>query len=196
MLNKKTIIKLSLASFALLGVGFLSVSCQSGEGSSAKDNAVKNAPVIDETQLGLRKTDLNEEAPPPPVEYTKAPPGQSKRFERSYQNAPPLIPHSVEGLLPITKNNNACLGCHDPKVAKAMGATPIPPTHFIDFGKLPEGKIVKLSHLDPARYNCSQCHVPQANAKPLVQNTFKPDYKDPNAKKKSKLNQELMEGVY
>jgi len=209
MLNKKKIIKLTLTLNSIMLVGIIAVSCQNkkteekpSEPSQQTEQTQQTTkeeskqPVIDETQLGLRKTGLEEEAPPPPVEYTKAPPGQSKRFERSYQNAPPLIPHSVEGLLPITKENNACLNCHDPKVAKSMGATPLPPTHFIDFGKLPEGKIVKLENLDPARWNCVQCHVPQANAKPLVENTFKPDYEDPEAKKKSKLNEELMEGVY
>jgi nitrate reductase (cytochrome), electron transfer subunit len=27
-------------------------------------------------------------------------------------------------------------------------------------------------HLSPRRYFCTQCHVPQADAKPLVGNTF------------------------
>jgi len=215
MLNKR-IKKYSLLLNALLVAGIITVSCQQKEEKKTSKTETTeqthvekattetakeatgggNEPVIDETQLGLRKSSLEEETPPPPVEYTKAPPGQSQRFERSYQNAPPLIPHSVEGLLPITKDNNACLNCHDPKVAKTMGATPISPTHYIDFGKLPEGKVVKLSHIDPARWNCVQCHVPQANAKPLVENTFQPDYEDPEAKKKSKLDKELMEGVY
>ncbi len=190
MLTKRLIIP-TLTAFVLTGIF---VSCQS-EGGKTTEEATNKAPVIDEKQLGLRKDDLIKPTAPPPVEYSKVPPGQAKRFERSYQNAPPLIPHSVEGLLPITKNNNSCLGCHNPQVAKSVGATPLPPTHFIDFGKLPEGKIVKLDNLDPARWNCSQCHVPQANAKPLVKNTFKPDYRDPEATKRSKLYKELLEGV-
>jgi len=207
MFNKRTI---SLTLSSLLIAGLFITSCQQkGEQKQQKEetpsqeapkqqgeSSQKEPPAIDETQLGLRKSSLEEETPPPPVEYIKAPPGQSKRFERAYQNAPPLIPHSVEGLLPITKDQNACLNCHDPKVAKSMGATPLPPTHFIDFGKLPEGKIVKLENIDPARWNCVQCHVPQTNAKPLVENTFKPEYEDPEAQKKSKLSEELMEGVY
>ena len=82
-----------------------------------------------------------------------------------------------------------------PEVAKDVGATPISPTHFIDFFRLPEGKIVKLKDLDPARFNCSQCHVPQAKTKPLVQNTFKPDYRDPSTKNRTKLYKNLLEGV-
>lgn len=174
--------------------------------------------VVSEEELGLRKTTLfNEKVAPPKVEYTKAQPGTAKRFERSYVNAPPLIPHSVEGLLPITIKNNACLGCHMPNVAKSVGATPIPESHFVDFRPstkvdakgniIKDGKVVKntsdvkiakfkkLKKLNPARYNCSQCHVPQANVKPLVANTFKPDFSDPALKKKSNLIQVINEGV-
>lgn len=152
--------------------------------------------AISSQELSYRKAPLTVNTAPPPIEYPKAPPGQAKRFARSYENAPPLIPHSIEGLVPITKNNNACLGCHDPKVAKSVGATPLPPTHFIDFFQLIKGKVVKLNKLDPARWNCVQCHVPQANAKPLVKNTFKPDYRNPETKKRSLFYKSIMEGVY
>ncbi|BCD61084.1 MULTISPECIES: nitrate reductase cytochrome c-type subunit [unclassified Nitratiruptor] len=151
---------------------------------------------------------------PPKVEYSKAAPGTAKKFQRSYENAPPLIPHSIDGLVPITLNNNACLGCHMPSVAKSMGATPLPPTHFKDFFFKTKEKLIKQKlyedvkaykrrlslmakkeDIAPQRYNCVQCHVPQANAKPLVANTFKPDFRDPNAKHRSKLYKNLMEGV-
>ena len=167
------------------------------------------APVVSEDQLGYGSLGT-----PPKVEYSKAAPGTSKKFERAYENAPPMIPHSVEGLLPITIKNNACLGCHMPSVAKSMGATPMPPTHFKDFffdtkkklikQKLYEDKaayekrlalMAKKEDIAPQRYNCSQCHAPQANAKPLVANTFKPEYRDPNTKHGSKLYKNLMEGV-
>ncbi|RUM72282.1 MAG: nitrate reductase cytochrome c-type subunit; periplasmic nitrate reductase electron transfer subunit, partial [Sulfurovum sp.] len=141
---------------------------------------------------------------------------------RAYVNAPPMIPHSVEGLLPITKNNNQCLGCHMPDVAPSVGATPIPPTHFIDYrpttvyknGELvKEGKVVglkgdignvgdiklakkkKLNHLYEGRYNCSQCHAPQANVQTAVANTFKPDGLTGDLKTKSNLVDVMNEGV-
>jgi len=174
--------------------------------------------TISEEELGLRKTDLYSESKvkPEEVKYTSKAPGTAKRFERSFLNAPPLIPHSIEGLVPITKNNNACLGCHMPNVAKSMGATPIPPSHFVDFrpttklakdgSVIKDGKKVKntsdikvVMHkekkLYPGRWNCTQCHVPQANVKPLVKNNFKPDFKDPKLKKKSNLLDVLNEGV-
>ena len=173
---------------------------------------------VSEESLGLRKTDLYSEdtVTPPPVEYTKAAPGTSKKLDRAYENAPPLIPHSVEGLLPITKDNNQCLGCHMPDVAPSMGATPIPPSHFTNFRPMTqldkEGHIVKEGvaidntsdikivarqekKLYQGRFNCSQCHVPQANVKPLVKNTFTPDYRNSDDKHKSNLLDVINEGV-
>jgi cytochrome c-type protein NapB len=204
MIKKSSIIAFSI--FALI-----SVSCASS--SSA---------TISEEELGLRKTSLNDENSVKPMEfsYSKDAPGTSKKIERAFLNAPPMIPHSVEGLIPITKNNNQCLSCHMPEVAKSMGATPIPPSHFINFrpdtkmegGKvIKEGKVVgkdikntsdiklakakKLNQLYQGRFNCTQCHAPQANVKPLVKNNFTPDFKDEKLKGKSNLVDVINEGV-
>ena len=174
--------------------------------------------TITSEDLSLRKANIFKESAvkPAPVKYTDAAPGTAKRFDRSYENAPPLIPHSVDGLLPITKNNNACLGCHMPNVAKSMGATPIPETHFINYRPqtklakdgsiVKEGKKIKntsdiktVAHkqkgLYQGRFNCSQCHVPQANVKPLVKNNFKPEFSSDALKKKSNLLDVINQGV-
>ncbi len=173
---------------------------------------------VSEESLGLRKSDLYSEdsTQPQEVTYTKAAPGSSKRFDRAFENAPPMIPHSVDGLLPITKNNNSCLGCHMPDVAPSMGATPIPPTHFTNFRPMTEIgkdgtmtkegveitntsdiKIVARTEkkLYQGRFNCSQCHAPQAEVKPLVKNTFSPDFRKADEKKKSNLIDVMNEGV-
>ena len=171
--------------------------------------AAQKAQVVSESKLSY-----SDKGTPPPVEYSKAAPGTAKRLPRSYENAPPLIPHSIDGLVPITLKNNACLGCHMPSVAKSMGATPMPPTHFKDFFYTTKKKLIKQKlyedevaykarltlmakkeDIAPQRYNCVQCHVPQANAKPLVANTFKPDFRNPENKHHSTLNKQLMEGV-
>ena len=182
-----------------------------------------NKKVVDETVLGLRKGTLfKEDVAPKDIKYDRPAPGTSARFERAYVNAPPMIPHSVEGLLPITKDNNQCLGCHMPDVAKGVGATPIPPSHFTNYrpttvlkgGELvKEGKTVgmhgqlgnvgdiklakakKLNHLYQGRFNCSQCHAPQANVKPIVGNTFKPDGLTGDLKTRSNLVDVIDEGV-
>jgi cytochrome c-type protein NapB len=182
-----------------------------------------NKKVVDETVLGLRKTTLfDEDVAPADVKYDRPAPGTAPRFQRAYVNAPPMIPHSVEGLLPITQDNNQCLGCHMPDVAKGVGATPIPQSHFTNYrpttvyknGELvKEGKTVgmngelgnggdiklakakKLNHLYQGRFNCSQCHAPQANVQTAVANTFQPDGLTGDLKSGSNLVDVIDEGV-
>jgi nitrate reductase cytochrome c-type subunit len=71
-----------------------------------------------------------------------------------------------------------CKVCHDKrdtlgktgKAEKVKGQpTAIPASHYTDH-RLDTGKIGKT--LVGARTVCTQCHVPQANVKPLVTNTF------------------------
>ncbi len=90
-----------------------------------------------------------------------------KPMPRSYLQQPPLIPHSIEGF-EITTGNNMCLGCHGPANYQATGAAKISATHFTD------RDAKKLKDVASRRYFCTQCHVPQVDARPLVENTFKP----------------------
>ncbi|KHG33135.1 MAG: nitrate reductase cytochrome c-type subunit [Epsilonproteobacteria bacterium] len=145
-----------------------------------------------EEELGLRKVDLYSEknVVADNTAYSTAAAGESKVFERSYENAPPMIPHDVEGMLDMSKDNNACLGCHLPEVAEAVKATPIPKSHFFD---MRTQKV--LNELSQARFNCSQCHAPQSNNEPLVKNEFKPDFRAKDAQSRSHLLDSLNEGV-
>ena len=192
----------------------------------AQTTTEKTPEVVTEKDLGYRTADLEDDAKSaealPVVEYSKDAPGTSKKIPRAYDNAPPMIPHNVEGMLPIVKGNNACLGCHTPAVAPSVGATPIPPTHFTNYRPttelkgdklVKEGKVVspdgdigntgdiviakakKLGDLYQGRYNCSQCHAPQAKTKQLVENTFEGDFRNPDAKHKSTLFYNIDEGV-
>jgi len=86
---------------------------------------------------------------------------------RNFQKQPPLIPHSIKGYN-ITQNFNKCMDCHSKERAEETGATKVAKSHYLDR----EDK--KLSNISPRRYFCMQCHVPQFDAKPLVENTYKP----------------------
>lgn len=86
---------------------------------------------------------------------------------RDYVQQPPLIPHKTKGYK-INKKFNKCLTCHSWANYKESGATKISQTHFSDR----ENNV--LANIAPRRYFCTQCHVPQVNAKPLVENTFNP----------------------
>jgi cytochrome c-type protein NapB len=126
----------------------------------------------------------------PGAEFVGGEPGESELIARSFENAPPLIPHSVEDLLPITKDSNACLDCHLPDVAEDMGATSVPASHLYD---IRHGQT--LQGLSGANFNCSQCHAPQSDAATLMDNTFEPDFRDEEGKSSSNLLETLNEGV-
>lgn len=86
-------------------------------------------------------------------------------FGRAYRQQPPLIPHKVDGYQ-ITPTNNACMNCHDWPGNTKVKAPKVSETHYVD------RQGVRLDKIAGTRYFCRQCHVPQADAKPLVGNTF------------------------
>jgi cytochrome c-type protein NapB len=88
-------------------------------------------------------------------------------IERNYLLQPPLIPHQIEGYT-ITPKFNKCMSCHSWTKYKEANATKISQTHF----ESRDG--VVLANVSARRYFCVQCHVPQTNARPLVENTFEP----------------------
>jgi len=210
------------AAVAAAGGTYIDLNADASDEMRIEQEDLGNRNTVSEKALGLRKTDLYSEdsATGVKTDYSRPAPGSSTKFERAYKDAPPMIPHSVDGLLPITRENNQCLGCHLPEVAKSMGATPIPVTHFTNYrpttvmkeGKvIKEGKVVgtelkntsdikiakakKMTTLYEGRFNCSQCHAPQAKVKTDVANTFKPDFADSRYKAHSNLADAMNEGV-
>ena len=87
-------------------------------------------------------------------------------LESDYVYQPPLVPHTIRSY-EVSLNANKCLSCHSWKNAKDMGATKISVTHFLN------REDAVLADVSPRRYFCLQCHVPQADAQPLVENDFK-----------------------
>jgi len=86
---------------------------------------------------------------------------------RAYVQQPPLIPHRIDGYT-INLKFNKCLTCHSWANYRNKGATKISPTHFNDR----DGGM--LANISGQRYFCTQCHVPQVDAEPLVENSFEP----------------------
>jgi cytochrome c-type protein NapB len=100
---------------------------------------------------------------PPPVFDVK----EAGRVERNYRQQPPVIPHRIDKY-EIDVKVNVCLRCHDWPNNVQENAPMVSATHYIDR----DGN--KLDHVSTQRWFCVQCHVPQANAQPLVENAFKP----------------------
>ena len=109
-----------------------------------------------------------EVAPAPVFEPPDTRPGRSTRLPRAWDGQPPLVPHSLRGLIPITATTNACVRCHG-RVGATSGPPPAPPSHFIDLREAPG---VARPQVAGARWNCTACHVPQTMAPPLVGTTF------------------------
>lgn len=126
---------------------------------SLSANAADPKPVVE----SLRHADIKAEVNEGDIyKYEK----DREPIPREYVQQPPLIPHTIANYN-ITKEFNKCMDCHSWTRYKETGATKVSLTHFKDR----DGK--ELSNISPRRYFCTQCHVPQTNAKPLVGNTFK-----------------------
>ncbi len=131
--------------------------------------AVQDQAVPDDA-IGLSKTSVYDIPTPDVVEYSTTDAGSvGKRSERSYMTAPPMIPHTVKDMVPITLETNLCRDCHvqpsmiGQKLTQGM-PVPAPVSHYVD---------VKAGELYMGRYNCTQCHAPQAKVNVLVKSTFK-----------------------
>lgn len=106
---------------------------------------------------------LTDTAPAPDIRKQNT---SSGRFARAYRQQPPLIPHRVDKYQ-VDLNANQCMRCHDWPFHVEEGATKISETHYFDRSG------VALDRVSGTRWFCNQCHVPQADARPLVPNTFK-----------------------
>ena len=196
---------MSKITFGLVAAALLIVGCgDSGKASPSASATV--APTITEASLGLRKTDLYSESTTTgdKTQYSTNVAGSGKMIKRAFQDAPPMIPHDTEGMLPIKIGDNQCTSCHMPEVASSMAATAIPVSHFTNFrpthkydGKefsksidnmKNEMAIKETKHLQGARFNCTQCHAPQSQGALVVENTFEANYTRANGANKSGWN--------
>jgi cytochrome c-type protein NapB len=136
---------------------------------SLSASAVQDQAIPDDA-IGLSKTSVFDVPNPDVIEYgTKDPGTVGKRVDRSYNTAPPMVPHSIKDMVPIRQDFNLCKDCHvvPDMIGKkiTLGVpVPAPVSHYTD---------VKAGELYMGRWNCIQCHAPQANVKNLVTNTFK-----------------------
>jgi len=127
------------------------------------------APVSDR-DIGLRRTPLADDLAPPVYRYPEAAPGESTRLPRAWDGAPPLVPHSLDGLIPITRDDNLCVSCHATGSTDPKDPPQVPKSHLTDYRRAPD--VVRES-VAGARWNCTACHVMQTNAPALVGNTYR-----------------------
>jgi len=117
----------------------------------------------------FRDVDLMALSDPELAEYSDVEPGEAGVFEESWVGAPPQIPHSVEDLLPIASDDNACLDCHSGDDEDVVA---VPESHFlmaqVSNEEAETGMRVTIEGYEASetvagsRYNCVLCHTPQA----------------------------------
>ncbi|MBT3210084.1 MAG: nitrate reductase cytochrome c-type subunit; periplasmic nitrate reductase electron transfer subunit [Bacteroidetes bacterium] len=195
-----------LISSLVLSIFFL-IGCSNS--AEVKTEAVK---LLSEEEIGYRTSNLYEEnvALGSMAIYSGEIAGSSTNIDRSFENAPPLIPHSVEGQFPITIKQNTCIECHAPAVADSLKSTAMPASHFSDYRpkhslvkglfirKTGDNEVSSKSLGDKmylGRYNCSQCHVPQTDVAVEIQNNFEALFRDLKDNKNSNLNKNMNEGI-
>jgi cytochrome c-type protein NapB len=87
------------------------------------------------------------------------------RPQRNYPMQPPTIPHNTRGY-ELNLQVNKCMSCHARRRTEESQAPMISVTHYMDR----EGNF--LAEVSPRRYFCTQCHINQTTARPLIENTF------------------------
>lgn len=90
-----------------------------------------------------------------------------ENIARNFDEQPPLTPHDNDEYT-INLRENKCLDCHMKQPGKDESkAVEMSESHFVDRN----GN--KLDRPSSARHFCTQCHVPQIDAEPLVGSSFK-----------------------
>lgn len=135
-----------------LGMALMLCICASSAAVAAEplyDKARGETPVMETTKPPVLGNAINDDV----------------RRTRNYAQQPPVIPHRIDGYQ-VDKNFNKCLDCHSRTKAETYQAVSVSVTHYHDR----DGNT--LEQISTRRYFCVQCHVPQDNVSPIVNNTF------------------------
>jgi cytochrome c-type protein NapB len=119
----------------------------------------------------MRGSDVSDsDRAPETKQYSEKMPGvgSEELIQRTFTGQPPLIPHAVAKYEPITLEDNACLNCHITDEFKGKKMPRIGDSHFSKTRKEADG----TPAVNMARWQCNSCHAPQADARPLIENTF------------------------
>ena len=128
-----------------------------------------NPDAVSADDLGLYQAAVTDNPAPEPFAFADASPGAGSRLTPAYDGSPPIIPHALDGLVPITTSDNFCVLCHASGDTSPEAPPQAPASHFTD---LRSAEHTVSDSVAGARWVCTSCHVPQTDAPPLVGNTF------------------------
>lgn len=153
-----------LASKPKRAIATLALGCFAAALALAAEQPVdREQSTSDSLGPGLRPgAELDQEPKPPRMPRVE---NFDIRRGRAYTSQPPTIPHAIEKY-EITRNVNFCMYCHSRVRNEQSQAPMVSATHYMDRDHN------YLAEISPRRYFCTQCHVVQTDAKPLVGNDF------------------------
>ncbi|MDP1524647.1 MAG: nitrate reductase cytochrome c-type subunit [Rhodocyclaceae bacterium] len=94
--------------------------------------------------------------------------GQPTLIARTFIGQPPMVPHTIEKYVPLTADENACLECHITDELRGQKVPKMGESHLSKTFKRTDGKPA----VEMSRFQCDSCHVPQVDAKELVDSKF------------------------
>ncbi len=123
--------------------------------------------AVPDAAIGLAAGTAFEQPAQAPIAFNSVDPGESELRRRPNADFPPVIPHSVEDIDPISQTENPCLDCHGPEAAMYSDAAAVPPSHQVDLRRSPDSQ---GDEVVGARWVCTSCHVAQTDAAPSGRN--------------------------
>lgn len=161
----------TVGTMVTLALAALIAACALGPAATSK---VEPAAPVSDAEIGLSKTSVFDVPDPLVVEEPDEEPGSGQPRGGYIAGSPPVITHAIEDFLPITADDNKCLGCHDTpgEIGKPLAAgapLPIPASHYTDLRRDPKTVTARLIG---TRWLCTQCHVAETEAPALVPNTY------------------------
>ncbi|EKT4486171.1 nitrate reductase cytochrome c-type subunit [Shewanella algae] len=124
--------------------------------------SVNAAGVPEDKVATLRQAPLNSQPTPPVMQKVR---NTDIKQTRNYPMQPPVIPHKIDGYQ-LDLKVNKCMSCHARSRTGESQAPMVSVTHYMDRDNN------FLAELSPRRYFCTQCHVPQLDARLMVENDF------------------------
>ena len=95
--------------------------------------------------------------------------GQPQLISRTFVGQPPMVPHTVEQYVPLTMEENACMECHhDGGNARPEDAA----DRRRAISRRRSSQVTASRRVEMSRFQCDTCHVPQVDAKELVDSKF------------------------
>lgn len=117
----------------------------------------------------MRGADVPEsDQAPQDLAYQGKRPGELKLIERTFEGQPPLIPHSITNYEEITATENPCIECHISNDFKGKKMPRVSNSHLVAAPSANAEPVLSMN-----RWQCNSCHVPQVDANPLVENSFR-----------------------